>query len=143
MKNKISNCTGKMESSPSYSKAPDNISGETPTGESIFTLTTGKDFVDSCNQRATPTKTLELSFAEYLHSLKNEYNDAESLISNISSYYSMRKDYEFMSNSNYDLIEQSNNGEKDHHRQAIQATSKRICNPKHRKARYNLRRLAI
>ncbi|KAB0503571.1 hypothetical protein [Pseudomonas lini] len=62
--------------------------------------------------KSDPNKTLELSFAEYLHSLKNEYNDAESLISNISSYYSMRKDYEFMSNSNYDLIEQSNNGEK-------------------------------
>lgn len=62
--------------------------------------------------KSDPNKTLETSFTEYLHSLKNEYSDAESLIFNISSYYSMRKDYAFMSNNNYDLIEQLNNGDK-------------------------------
>ncbi|MBV1809869.1 hypothetical protein [Pseudomonas viridiflava] len=44
------------------------------------------------------------SFIKYLDSLRQSYTDAESLAYNISGYYSMRKDYPFMSEGGCDLI---------------------------------------
>lgn len=49
-------------------------------------------------------KILEISFVEYLESLQNSYEDAESLAYNISGYYYSRKSHAFMSKNNYDLL---------------------------------------
>ncbi len=44
-------------------------------------------------------------FEEYLRYLDNSYNDAESLLRNISSYYTLKNKIPFLSAENYDLIE--------------------------------------
>lgn len=44
-------------------------------------------------------------FEEYLRYLKESYSDAESLLRNISAYYTLRKKVSFLSDDNYDLIE--------------------------------------
>ncbi|GFM95072.1 hypothetical protein [Pseudomonas cichorii] len=44
-------------------------------------------------------------FEEYLRYLDDSYNDAESLLRNISSYYTLKNKIPFLSDENYDLIE--------------------------------------
>lgn len=44
-------------------------------------------------------------FEEYAKSLKETYTDAAGLLSNISSYYILKKKIPFLSLGNYDLIE--------------------------------------
>ncbi len=44
-------------------------------------------------------------FEEYLRYLEDSYKDAESLLCNISAYYTLRKKVSFLSTDNYDLIE--------------------------------------
>ncbi|MBX8483669.1 hypothetical protein [Pseudomonas cichorii] len=44
-------------------------------------------------------------FEEYLRYLEESYSDAESLLRNISSYYTLRKKISFLSDDDYDLIE--------------------------------------
>lgn len=51
-----------------------------------------------------PNPLLEKSFIEYLDTLEDRYEDADSLLLNIHCYYHMRVDTPFMSADGYDLI---------------------------------------
>lgn len=44
-------------------------------------------------------------FEEYVSSLKENYEDADDLLSNIRAYYIVRRTFPFLSSDNYDLIE--------------------------------------
>jgi hypothetical protein len=55
-----------------------------------------------------PNEILLEVFSKYLISLKNTYEDADSLLLNISCYYSMRKDTPFMSADGFDLVSNLN-----------------------------------
>ncbi|GFM82498.1 hypothetical protein PSCICN_31900 [Pseudomonas cichorii] len=55
-------------------------------------------------QKEQPNKILLEAFNEYLQSLRISYEDADSLLLNISCYYSMRADTSFMSADDFDLI---------------------------------------
>ena len=51
-----------------------------------------------------PNKILLDVFSKYLTSLQSRYEDADSLLLNISCYYLMRNDTSFMSEDSFDLI---------------------------------------
>jgi hypothetical protein len=51
-----------------------------------------------------PNKILLDAFSKYLASLQSRYEDADSLLLNISCYYLMRNDTSFMSEDSFDLI---------------------------------------
>lgn len=51
-----------------------------------------------------PNTILLDAFSNYLQSLHNSYENADSLLLNVSCYYLMRTDTPFMSTNNFDLI---------------------------------------
>lgn len=53
-------------------------------------------------------------FEEYVEYLNESYEDAEGLFSNIAAYYIARSMFPFLSNDNYDLIENLNNKSKEY-----------------------------
>lgn len=53
-------------------------------------------------------------FEEYVKHLNESYEDAEGLFSNIAAYYIARSMFPFLSNDNYDLIENLNNKSKEY-----------------------------
>lgn len=52
-------------------------------------------------------------FEEYIKCLNESYEDAEGLFSNIAAYYIARGMFPFLSDKNYDLIENLNNKSKE------------------------------
>jgi hypothetical protein len=44
-------------------------------------------------------------FQNYVEHLKEDYSDAEGLLSNISAYYTLKSKIAFLSDNNYDLVE--------------------------------------
>ncbi len=66
------------------------------------------EYLENLDTKNDENQILENSFIVYLNSLKQSYDDAESLAYNISGYYSMREDYAFMSRDGYDLIKALN-----------------------------------
>ncbi|MET0774758.1 MAG: hypothetical protein ABWZ65_04610 [Pseudomonas mandelii] len=51
-------------------------------------------------------------FEEYVKHFKENYDDAAGLFANISAYYSVKSMYHFLSDDNYDLIDDINNESK-------------------------------
>lgn len=56
------------------------------------------------NQKAVQSL-LTTMFEDYAKHLKEDYSDAEALLSNISAYYTLKNKIAFLSATNYDLIE--------------------------------------
>lgn len=56
------------------------------------------------NQKAAQSL-LTTIFEDYAKHLKEDYSDAEALLSNISAYYTLKNKIAFLSATNYDLIE--------------------------------------
>ncbi|KAF2391645.1 MULTISPECIES: hypothetical protein [Pseudomonas] len=65
--------------------------------------------------KENPNKILLDAFREYLTSLQISYEDADSLLLNISCYYLLRHDASLISEDNFDLIANLS----DHHKKTI------------------------
>lgn len=53
-------------------------------------------------------------FENYAEHLKEDYSDAEGLLSNISAYYTLKNKIAFLSDNNYDLVESLDEKAKQH-----------------------------
>lgn len=103
MKNKFQVALKNSETSEFFKGIGQYFSPDPDWGDHLY-IRNWRDICEYLKSKSDGNNILENSFIEYLNSLKQSYSDAESLAYNISGYYSMRKDYPFMSDDGYDLI---------------------------------------
>ncbi|MCF5031318.1 hypothetical protein [Pseudomonas syringae] len=114
MKNKSQIALENSETPEFFEGAGQYFSPDPDWGDHLH-IRNWRELCECLKTKNDANKILENSFIEYLNSLKKTYHDAESLAYNISGYYSMRKDYPFMSSGGYDLIK-AIPAKKNHHR---------------------------